>query len=95
MAEQGATGGAGIGDLEQRWRALAALRDDALHVLRGRIARPQDAEDHVHDAMVRLLRHETATMERAHLRRLLVRTAYCIAVDRHRHQDASSATCRC
>jgi RNA polymerase sigma factor (sigma-70 family) len=87
MAEQPAAGGTGIDDLEQRWRALAALRDDVLHLLRLRLARPQDAEDHVHDAMVRLLRHETASMDGTHLRRLLVRTAYCIAVDRHRHLD--------
>ncbi len=84
MAERRAAGGAGTDDLELRWRALAALRDDALRALQHRIARPQDAEDHVHDAMVRLLRHETASMDRGHLRRLLVRTAYCIAIDRHR-----------
>jgi RNA polymerase sigma factor (sigma-70 family) len=84
MTEHEAPVGAANGELERRWLALAAVRDDALRVVRRRIAHAQDAEDHVHEAMVRLVQRDTTDAGSAHLRGLLVTTAYGIAIDGHR-----------
>jgi RNA polymerase sigma factor (sigma-70 family) len=68
-----------------RWSALAALRDDAVQAVRGRLSRPEDAEDLVHEAMLRLAQRPTLTTEEVpQLRSLLVRAACAIGIDRHR-----------
>ena len=85
MSDRRAGGVEGVSDEQARWRALAALRDDAIRIVRRRIAQPHDAEDHVHEAMVRLAQRPIVVSDTAQLRSLLVKAACCIAIDRHRH----------
>ena len=75
----------GDSSAQVRWDALAALRDDAVQAVRSRLARPEDAEDLVHEAMLRLAQRPSLTTEEVpQLRSLLVRAAMCLGIDRHR-----------
>jgi RNA polymerase sigma factor (sigma-70 family) len=78
-------GGSAADEAAIRLRALAALRDEAIRVVRARIGRPDDAEDHVHEAMLRLAQRPITIAGAPQLRSLLVRAACGIAIDRHRH----------
>jgi RNA polymerase sigma factor (sigma-70 family) len=71
-------------DRERRWQALAALRDDAIRLVRIRTAQPEDAEEHVQEAMLRLVQIEVLDLDPPRLRALLVRAACCLSIDRHR-----------
>jgi RNA polymerase sigma factor (sigma-70 family) len=85
MGEQHESCAGGDRGAEVRWSALAALRDDAVQVVRRRLARPEDAEDLVHEAMLRLAQRPTlSTEELPQLRSLLVRAACCMGIDRQR-----------
>jgi RNA polymerase sigma factor (sigma-70 family) len=74
-------GGAGA---RARWHALAAVRDDAVRSLHGGVVRPDDVEDCVQEAMIRLATRELPDLEPGRLRALLVRVASNVAIDRHR-----------
>jgi RNA polymerase sigma factor (sigma-70 family) len=66
------------------WDALASMRDDAVRALRRRGI--DEAEDHVHEAMVRLGQRPLEHASDAQLRALLTRVAWHIAIDRHRRR---------
>jgi RNA polymerase sigma factor (sigma-70 family) len=69
----------------RRWASLLALRDDVLTIVQLRVSKPDDAEDHLHEAMLRLAdRDDLATDDPARLRRLMVRVAYHLAIDGRR-----------
>jgi DNA-directed RNA polymerase specialized sigma24 family protein len=85
MSDQPMQSGAAEATPETRWHALADIRDDAVRVVRVRISRAEDAEDHVHEAMLRLAQRPIVVGDAHQLRSLLVMTACGIAVDRHRH----------
>jgi RNA polymerase sigma factor (sigma-70 family) len=66
----------------RRWASLVALRDDALTIVQQRVSKPEDAEDHLHNAMLRLAdRDDLAIDDPARLRRLMVRVACHLAID--------------
>jgi DNA-directed RNA polymerase specialized sigma24 family protein len=69
------------------WQALAAVRNDAIRSLRRRAIDAGDAEDHVHEAIVRLGARGLTDLEPARVRGLLIRAAWGIAVDHHRRSD--------
>lgn len=71
-------------DAAARWEALAAARDDAVRLVSWHAAGRFDAEDCVHEAMLRLSRRPLETVEPARLRALLARAAVCVAIDGHR-----------
>ena len=73
-------------DLERRWQRLVSVRDDAIRAVRHRTSQPQDAEDHVHEAMLRLARRPNLDVDSGGLRALVVRAACCLAADRSRWQ---------
>ncbi len=83
------------GDLERRWLRLVGVRDQAVHVVRARIARPEEAEDLVHEALLRLAARPVLDVDdTAGLRALVVRTASCLAVDRWRRQQRQARAVR-
>ena len=82
--QEGQVGRAAGDAAEPLWQALVALRDDAVRILRSRTSGGEEAEDHVHEAMLRLAQRPIALTGAPQLRSLLVRTACCIAIDRHR-----------
>jgi RNA polymerase sigma-70 factor (ECF subfamily) len=69
------------------WQALAAVRSDAIRSLQRRGASVHDAEDHVHEAILRLGARPLHDIAPDHLRALLVRTALHIAIDSHRRRE--------
>lgn len=69
------------------WQALAAVRSDAIRSLQRRGTSAHDAEDHVHEAILRLGARPLHDIAPEHLRALLVRTALHIAIDDHRRRD--------
>jgi RNA polymerase sigma factor (sigma-70 family) len=86
MLDEGATG-TPAGDQherERRWQALAALREDAIRLVRARTMQREDAEEHVQEAMLRLVQIEVLDLDPVRLRALLVRAACCLSVDRYR-----------
>jgi RNA polymerase sigma-70 factor (ECF subfamily) len=65
-----------------RWAMLLPHRDLALGVVRRATGSMPEAEDCVHDAMLRLVRR--SDLDPTRVRSLLVRAALHIAIDRHR-----------
>jgi RNA polymerase sigma factor (sigma-70 family) len=72
--------------LGERWQRLAALREGAVRGVRTRTARPDDAEDLVHEAMLRLAARPRVDLADPRACALVVRTACGIAIDRARWQ---------
>lgn len=87
MIDDGLAVPARMHDVAARWQHLGVLRDAAVRIVRSRISRPEDAEDHVHEAMVRLAQRDDLEPDPVRLRALLVRAACCIAIDGHRADE--------
>jgi len=63
------------------WQAMTPLRDEVILRVRRRIARPGEAEDAVHEAMMRLAARGLADLDARRLQALLARVACGIAID--------------
>jgi RNA polymerase sigma-70 factor (ECF subfamily) len=72
--------------LAARWNRLAGVREPAIQIVRGRVARPEDAEDLVHEALLRLAGRAVLDAENPGLRSLVVTTACGLAVDGWRRE---------
>jgi len=75
------------GERELRWQAMLALRDQITAIVGRRVADPADAEDFVHDAMLRLLERDGLDRDPKRLRALMARTASALAIDAWRRRN--------
>jgi len=77
----------GEAELAARWDRLAGVREPAIRAVHARVPRPEEAEDLVHEALLRLAaRPGLDTGDPACLRSLVVTTACGLAIDGWRRE---------